>query len=148
MKPSVAPLLAYVGIGTNLGSRHDNIYDAVSALKEILDDLILTPLVETEALDREGQIDSNSPSYLNSVAIGRFNGTPRELLTALQKIERQMGRNPAEKGAWLPRTIDLDIVVLTQDGEQLQINETDLIVPHPRNKERPWIIDVLQANGM
>ncbi len=74
------------------------------------------------------------PEFLNAVVEVRTSLSPHELLTACMDVERRMGRVRAER--WGPRVIDID--VLTYDDQQ--IDQPDLIVPHPRMHERAFVL--------
>ncbi len=80
-----------------------------------------------------------TPDFLNSAAAGEFDGTPEQLLDLCQKIERELGR-PAAHGHNTPRTIDLDII--TFGG--LVRSTTRLTLPHPRAKQRRFVMDPLR----
>lgn len=76
----------------------------------------------------------NQQNYLNQVIEIETRLYPFGLLTALQNIERNMGRT--NKGDMLPRTIDLDI--LQMDDWQIQSNQ--LVIPHPKMTERRFCL--------
>jgi 2-amino-4-hydroxy-6-hydroxymethyldihydropteridine diphosphokinase len=74
----------------------------------------------------------NQPPYLNQMVLLETELEPRVLLRALQEIERRQGRQRKER--WGPRTLDLDIV---RFGDR-QVEETDLIIPHPELPNRDF----------
>ncbi|MEX2112122.1 MAG: 2-amino-4-hydroxy-6-hydroxymethyldihydropteridine diphosphokinase, partial [Pirellulales bacterium] len=61
--------------------------------------------------------------------------TPQALHAQLQQIERDLGRQRAER--WSARTIDLDLLLY---GEQ-SIETPDLVVPHPRMAFRRFVVE-------
>lgn len=73
--------------------------------------------------------------FINAVAEIRTSLTPRLLLTALEEIERRMGRTVGEK--WGPRVIDLDLLLYGQEV----IAEEGLIVPHPELHRRRFVLE-------
>jgi 2-amino-4-hydroxy-6-hydroxymethyldihydropteridine diphosphokinase len=77
------------------------------------------------------------PPYLNAVGVGESALSARELLDALRSIEAAAGRRRPYPGA--PRTLDLDLVLAGADV----VEEEDLQVPHPRFRERPFVLDPL-----
>jgi 2-amino-4-hydroxy-6-hydroxymethyldihydropteridine diphosphokinase len=83
----------------------------------------------------EGVEDQNL--YLNAVAVGETELTPREFLDALLAIEQAYGRRRGAPNA--PRTLDLDLVL---SGDQV-IAEAGLEVPHPRFRERFFVLGPL-----
>lgn len=74
------------------------------------------------------------PEYLNAVVEVKTRLSPHDLLAACIDVERGMGRVRGER--WGPRLIDID--VLTYDEEQ--VDQPDLVVPHPRMHERAFVL--------
>lgn len=85
-------------------------------------------------------VSGPQPLFLNAAAVGTTMLPPRDLLQALFGIEQERGR-PAERipGATAPRTLDLDLVLY---GD-LMIAEAGLVVPHPRFRERRFVLEPL-----
>ena len=82
-------------------------------------------------------VSADQPRYLNGVVIGETALTPRELLERLLAIEDAAGRT--RPGPMAPRTLDLDLILF---GEE-RIEEPGLIVPHPRFRERLFVLEPL-----
>lgn len=81
---------------------------------------------------------TEQPSFLNGAASIDTTLTPRELLDALLRVERQLGR--VRDGArWGPRTIDLDLLLYGDEA----VDEPGLCVPHPRLTERRFTLEPL-----
>jgi len=125
-----------VALGSNLGDRAGHLDFAVTRLRARLDDLIVSEYIVTEPVDVPDQ-----PFYLNAVVVGRppAGMTPRALLDALLTIERERGRERPFPGA--PRTLDLDLVLY---GDVV-ISEPGLEVPHPRFRERAFVLEPLAS---
>ncbi len=123
--------IAFVGLGANLGDRHANIQTALSKLADSPEVEIIhsSSLYETTPVGVTDQ-----PDFLNTVAAVRTMLPPRGLLAALLHIENQMGR--ARNLRWGPRVIDLDLLLY---GDQ-QIQSPGLTVPHPRLRERAFVL--------
>jgi 2-amino-4-hydroxy-6-hydroxymethyldihydropteridine diphosphokinase len=134
---------AWIGLGSNVGERRKQIHAAAAQMAPLLANLRLSRLIETAALDRDGNPAPDSPAYVNAVAVGETSLTPRELFARLLEIERCMGRPAAEKSLYLPRTIDLDILMLENAGGAIVVNDPDLIVPHPRLQDRPFLLELM-----
>ena len=81
--------------------------------------------------------DPTAPDYLNGLAIVETLLEPAEVMGALKKIEREFGRERAEKNA--PRTLDLDLIA---HGRTV-LDGSDLILPHPRAAERLFVMGPL-----
>ena len=128
-------MLAYIGIGSNLGDKPGNCRRAIEALGSNPRNLLVrcSPLYHTEPVGKTDQ-----DWFVNGVVSLETSMDPRELLEFLLSIERKMGRVREEK--WGPRRIDLDILFC---GDQI-LNETDLQVPHPRLHERRFVLIPLQ----
>lgn len=113
---------ALISLGSNVGDRKATLDAAVERLRQTpgISQVVVSCYHATKPVGGpEGQED-----FLN--AAGRLDTSlsPRELLTELQRIERELGRVRQEH--WGPRTLDLDLLLYGN----LVINEPDLIVPH------------------
>ncbi|MHC4396118.1 MAG: 2-amino-4-hydroxy-6-hydroxymethyldihydropteridine diphosphokinase [Planctomycetota bacterium] len=128
------PITAYIGLGSNLGDRTDNIDKAVKMLTKVLDVEVahVSNLSETAPL---GQ--TNQPNYLNAVARIKTTLTAEQLHTKTTDIETSLGREKQEK--WAPRTIDLDILLF---GAEV-INQPDLTIPHSQMHLRSFVLNGL-----
>ena len=125
---------AVIGVGSNLGDRRAAILFAAERLAILLEDSSLSDVIET---DPEGVGPEAQPLYLNAVIVGRTPLTARALLDELMAIEQSFGRERPYAGA--PRTLDLDLVLL---GDEI-VDEPDLRVPHPRFRERFFVLGPL-----
>lgn len=119
-----------VALGSNLGPRELHLEYAVGRLGDLLARLVVSAPIETAPVDAAG---IQSP-YLNAVAVGESDRPARELLGILLAIERERGRERPYRNA--PRTLDLDLVLC---GDEV-VNEADLVVPHPRFRERAFVL--------
>jgi len=123
-----------IALGSNLGDRQAALDFAVARLAPLVSNLILSSVVETEPA---GEGLQDQPLYLNAVAVGHTALTAREMLDALLAIEKACGRERPYPGA--PRTLDLDLILL---GATIR-NSTGLQVPHPRFRERTFVLGPL-----
>lgn len=123
-------MIAYVGIGANLGDARANVLDALRRLS-LLDG---STIVETSGLYRTAPVDASGPDYINAVACIDTAFAPHALLQALQDIEQAHGRERPYRNA--PRTLDLDLLLY---GDQIIATDT-LTVPHPRMHERGFVL--------
>jgi 2-amino-4-hydroxy-6-hydroxymethyldihydropteridine diphosphokinase len=126
---------AFVGLGANLGPREVTLLRAVDLLGaeagvEILE---VSGLRETAPV---GNVDQ--PEFLNGAVALETSLSPRELLDALLRVERELGR-VRDGTQWGPRTIDLDLLVY---GDEV-VDEPELRVPHPRLHERRFALEPL-----
>jgi len=123
-----------VAFGSNLGDRDSAIRQAAGKVAALLTSFRLSSINATEPI---GDGLENDPPYLNAIGVGESNLSPRELLDALRSIETAAGRIRSTPGA--PRTLDLDLILA---GDQV-IDEVDLQVPHPRFRERHFVLEPL-----
>ncbi|MEJ3959030.1 2-amino-4-hydroxy-6-hydroxymethyldihydropteridine diphosphokinase [Brachymonas sp. G13] len=126
----VAPSLAWVALGGNLGDARQSVQQALQAL----DALPQTRLEAASSLYRTAPVDASGPDFINAVARLRTSLAPLALLQALQGLEQQAGRERPYRNA--PRTLDLD--VLLYSGVRQQTPELEL--PHPRMLQRAFVL--------
>ena len=126
---------AYIGLGANLGPREATLLRAVERLaaEEGVRVLELSSLRDTEPVGVTEQ-----PEFLNGAVAIETTLSPRELLDALLRIERELGR-VRDGERFGPRTIDLDLLVY---GDEV-VDEAGLEVPHPRLHERKFALEPL-----
>jgi 2-amino-4-hydroxy-6-hydroxymethyldihydropteridine diphosphokinase len=126
---------AYVGLGSNLGDRGEMIARALGLLTEEdgIRVLAVSTIRETDPIGIEDQ-----PRFLNGAAAVETDLTARELLDRLLTIEQRLGRTrDGPRGG--PRTIDLDLLLY---GDEV-VGEPGLQVPHPRLRERRFVLEPL-----
>jgi 2-amino-4-hydroxy-6-hydroxymethyldihydropteridine diphosphokinase len=129
----VAPVVAVVAIGSNVGNRAAHLAYAETRLKTILSELRMSTIRETVPVGISGP----QALFLNAVATGTASVSARALLERLLAIELERDRQRPYPNA--PRTLDLDLVLF---GDAV-ITEPDLIVPHPRFRERRFVLEPL-----
>ena len=123
-------MIAWIGIGANLGDARANVLDALARLDALPD----SRLMARSALYRTAPIDSSGEDYINAVACIVTPLSAPELLAALQAIELAHGRERPYRNA--PRTLDLDVLLY---GDRI-IDTPTLQVPHPRMLERAFVL--------
>ena len=130
--------VVYLGLGTNLGRRSRNL----SAARRRLRQKGVRILRQSRVMDTEPWGVKDQPRVLNQVVEGEWQGTPRALLRAAKEVEREGGRRPERR--WGPRVIDVDIILF---GDQ-RVRLRDLMIPHPRIQERPFVLASLRELGV
>lgn len=123
----------FLGIGSNIGDKEDNIRKAVVMIKEKCKILKSSSLYETEPVGYKEQ-----DWFLNCAVEIETKLEPLELLDFLQSIEKKLKRAKTIKNG--PRTIDLDILFY---GDKI-VNEANLVIPHPRLHERLFVLEPLK----
>jgi 2-amino-4-hydroxy-6-hydroxymethyldihydropteridine diphosphokinase len=124
---------AAVALGSNLGDRRAHLDYAVSRLHAVLGHLRVSRYRATEPVG----VPEPQRQYLNAAAVGESTMTARQLLEALFAIERERARERPYRGA--SRTLDLDLILF---GGAV-VDEPDLVVPHPRFRDRPFVLEPL-----
>ena len=124
-------MIAWVGIGANLGDARANVVDAIERLARLPG----ARLVQASSLYRTAPIDSSGDDYVNAVAMLDTDLDAHTLLQALFAIEQAHGRERPYRNA--PRTLDLDLLLY---GDQVIDDAPTLIVPHPRMHERAFVL--------
>ncbi len=122
---------AFLGIGSNVGDKEQNIAKAISLVSRMERTVIekSSSLYKTEPVGY-----SDQDWFVNAVIRIKTPMNPNELLTALLAIEQELGRQRGRK--WGPRIIDLDI--LFYDG--LILEEDGLTLPHPHLHDRAFVL--------
>jgi 2-amino-4-hydroxy-6-hydroxymethyldihydropteridine diphosphokinase len=120
----------YILLGANVGDRARNLELALDKLEHVegLEIVAASGIYVSDAVEMQGE----QPTFMNQVIKAEFLFRPMELLHALERVERELGRT--DKGKLQPRTIDCDILLF---GDQI-IQEAALTVPHPRLLQRAF----------
>lgn len=123
---------AYLGLGSNIGNRRQNINKALKYLttqKEI-NVLKLSSFYQTKPVGCSKQRD-----FLNAAVLINTTAAPLKLLKILKSIEKKTGRVKT-KVKWGPRVIDIDILAYNNST----FNSEKLIIPHPLMHERFFVL--------
>ena len=128
--------VAYIGVGSNLGEREQTIRLAIERLRKHprIALLAVSSLRETDPV---GPV-ADQPRFLNGAVAVETDLPPGQLLEQLLEIERRLGRT-RDAPPFGPRTIDLDLLLYAD----LQVQEPDLVVPHPRLAGRRFVLEPL-----
>ena len=130
--------IAYLGLGSNLGRRDRNLSGARRRLRQKGARILRqSRVIETEPWGVREQ-----PRFLNQVVEVEWEGSARQLLRAAKAVERDGGRTATKR--WGPRVIDVDILLFGAET----IREPDLQVPHPRIRERDFVMRGLWELGV
>ena len=123
----------YLSLGTNLGNRKRNICEAIEKIGELVG-----VVVRQSALYETKPWGFSSPNdFINACVLVETALAPRQLLEALQEIEKEMGRTlKSVNGEYHDRIIDIDILMY----DDLKVSEPDLVIPHPLMEEREFVM--------
>ncbi len=122
---------AYLGMGSNLGDRVAHMRMALGMIRHDPRCSVgrVSSLYNTQPVGVTDQ-----PEFLNGVVEIRTSLSPVELLHVCQGVERKMGRTRTIR--WGPRVIDLDILVYETETS----NAPELVIPHPRLRDRAFVL--------
>jgi len=125
------PVIAYIGLGANLGEPRRQLEEALALLAqaEEIEVVRVSRFYLNPPLGPPEQ-----PWYVNAVAQARTRLAPEDLLRVLRRVEETLGRVRGER--WGPRLIDLDL--LLYGGEVVSAGE--LVVPHPELHRRAFVL--------
>jgi len=127
-KVEVEPVIAYLGLGSNLEDRQYNLEQALAFLAQRLRIEKVSSIYDTEPVGNTQQ-----PRFLNLVCQVSTTLSPTALIALAKGIEAKLGRGG---GSGMPRPIDIDILFY---GEQV-IKTPELVIPHPRLTERAFVL--------
>lgn len=120
----------YIGVGSNMGNRLDNIQAAIVRINEVARVEAVSSIYLTEPVGMSG-----CENFLNAALVASSELEPIDMLDELMMVEAEMGRvryhlsiHPS------PRTIDLDILLY---GNEV-VGTERLVIPHPRLTERAF----------
>lgn len=126
----IAPVA--IALGSNLGDREATLRAAVAELASVVSGIRVSSFLETKYVGNEPQ-----PPVLNGALVGETRLAPHPLLEYLLALEQRFGRTRPYGGA--PRTLDLDLILYADRT----IDGPGLIVPHPRFRERRFVLEPL-----
>ena len=123
----------YLGLGTNLGNKEENLTRAIEHLSLVLGPCAAqSPFIETAPWGFE-----SSNSFLNCAVAFDTHLAPLELLDTTERIERELGRTlKSEDGNYHDRIIDIDILLY----DDLHLSSPELTIPHPLMGQRDFVM--------
>lgn len=125
------PSIVYLGIGTNLGDKENNLRVAIKNIEEQTGKVISCSA--PYASEPWGFRSDNS--FLNIVVSVETQLAPIDLLDVTQRIEKSMGRKTKSvNGIYSDRIIDIDILIY----DKIEMNTDRLVLPHPGLKDRQF----------
>ncbi|MBO7309206.1 MAG: 2-amino-4-hydroxy-6-hydroxymethyldihydropteridine diphosphokinase [Kiritimatiellae bacterium] len=133
---------AVVSLGSNIGDRAAHLKRAVELLSVLPETKLVKAscIIETEPVDVPEEF--SGMRFLNQAAVFETDLSPREFSDRMHAIEEDMGRVRLVRNG--PRTIDIDLI----DFGGVEMNDPDLILPHPRAKERDFVLVPLAELGV
>ena len=126
----------YLGLGTNIGNRKENLTRAIEALSLALGHYTaLSSFIETAPWG----FDSDN-AFLNCAVAFETELLPEELLNTTERIERELGRTiKSNGGIYHDRIIDIDILLY----DSIIVETPRLTIPHPLMHMRDFVLEPL-----
>lgn len=121
----------YLSMGSNIGNKYYYLLGGIFSISEIKKTKV-TAISNFYSTDPVGYLEQDK--FLNCAIEIKTQLLPYELLRELQRIELKLKR--VRKFRWGPRTLDIDIISFGN----LQLNTKELVIPHPRFKERNFVL--------
>ena len=129
----------YLSLGSNLGQREENLRKAIGLINERVGEVVRqSSFIETEPWGFESE-----NQFVNAAVLVTTTLTPRQVLKATQRIERQLGKTKAHATErtspftkYHDRPIDIDILLY----DDLHIDTPQLKIPHPLMQERDFVM--------
>lgn len=131
MNALLRPVVAYLGLGSNMGDPPAQLKEAVVEIGELPSTRVTreSPIYGSKPWGRLDQ-----PDFANMVVEIRTTLGPPALLRHVKEIEGRLGRVPGER--WGPRPVDIDILLY----ENTSLSTPELQVPHPRMWLRAFVL--------
>ena len=127
----------YLGLGSNIGKREENIDKAI----EMLDESVGNVSLRSSFFKSKPWGFRSDNDFLNVCVLCLSGLSPHDVLTETQHIEKDLGRNEkTTDGVYHDRLIDIDILLY----DNLHVNEPDLKIPHPLMNERDFVMKPLK----
>ena len=121
--------MVYIGIGSNLGNRINNIEQAKYFLN--LNGINITK--SSSYYETISWPDASKPKFINIIIQSNTRFSPKKFLKIFKSIEKKLGRKKSEKNS--PRTCDIDIISYYQE-----IVTGNIIIPHERMHKRNFVL--------
>jgi 2-amino-4-hydroxy-6-hydroxymethyldihydropteridine diphosphokinase len=126
------PHRVFIGIGSNLGDRKANFFEAIERLQKLAG----TRILKQSSLYESEPLGDAKTWFVNAVIEIETEASADELLKRLKVIETAMGRKRVRGKRWGSRVIDLDILFFNNEI----INRRTLKVPHPELQNRRFVL--------
>lgn len=127
----------YIGLGSNLGNREENIRQALALIDERMGSVYrVSSMMESDPMGF-----SSTNRFVNAVCCVHTMMSPMSCLRETQKIEQEMGRMEKSstidgKPVYHDRIIDIDLLAY----DDIVMDTPELTLPHPRMQEREFVM--------
>jgi len=121
----------YIGIGSNVGNKRENFFEAVERIGKLPD----TRVIKESSLYESEPLGDSKEWFVNGAIEIETKLKPEPLLEKFKHIERAMGRKKVKK-RWGSRIIDLDILLY----DLAVVKKKTLRIPHPEMPSRKFVL--------
>jgi ribosomal-protein-alanine acetyltransferase/2-amino-4-hydroxy-6-hydroxymethyldihydropteridine diphosphokinase len=128
---------AFISLGSNLGDSKAIIKQGIELINS---NASIQVLYESSLLQNPAIEDAGPNDFINSVIKVSTSLSARDLFLFLQQVERSLDPDRESRGRKLARYLDLDLLTF----DDLLLNESDLILPHPRMNKRDFILKLIR----
>ncbi len=127
--PQPVPVAVFLGLGSNLGDRDAHLRAALRALGEHIQITDVSSVYDSAPMLVEDQ-----PRFHNAVCAGTTLSSPEDTLAFIKSVEVALGRVRGPR--YGPRVIDIDLLLY----DELVLETSSLAIPHPRLRERAFVL--------
>lgn len=133
---------AVVSLGSNVGDRAAHLKRAIELLSGLPETRLLkvSSVIETDPVGVPEEFAGMK--FLNQAAVFETDLAPRDFSDRMHSIEEILGRVRTVRNG--PRTIDIDLI----DFGGIEMDDPELMLPHPRAKERDFVLVPLAEIGV
>ena len=124
--------MIFLGLGTNIGDMQSNLDKVLTYFRK---DRLVSLIKKSKTYITSPMENENQENFLNQVILVETKLFPYDLLKYLKSIEQKMGRKII-KQKYMPRIIDIDILVYNT----MIYNNNKLVIPHPKIKQRKFVL--------
>ena len=128
-----------LSLGSNLGIRLENIQLAIDLIHVQVGTVIkISPVYESPSWGFASEM------FFNCNVLIHTHKSAQNILSKIQKIEKELGRKISDSNEYQPRIIDIDIIYFNEEI----IEAENLVVPHSQMKERLFVLLPLKDLGL
>ena len=124
--------LVYLGLGSNLGNKEQNLNDVILQLSLEVGNVI----GQSSFFHSKPWGFASENEFANAVVLIETGLSPFDLLNKTQEMEKQLGRTSKTSTDYSDRIIDIDILLY----DNLIIDQPTLKIPHPHIAERDFVL--------
>jgi 2-amino-4-hydroxy-6-hydroxymethyldihydropteridine diphosphokinase len=130
--------MIFLGLGSNLPSSFGDRFKNINLALSYIEKSGIKIIKKSNFYESLSYPNKNNPKFINIVVSVSSNLSAKDLMSNLILIEEKLERKRNKKND--PRTCDIDIIDYNNQVLNLVYNQNFLKIPHPRMKERNFIL--------